>query len=93
MGRLAEEPPLGIASVDREDRPPPAALDRPIAIAAVRQEERAVRPEERAKLPLDRVGRSDRAFLQQPGEIVLGQVERSSAPYPWRRISAYTGYQ
>jgi hypothetical protein len=68
------EAALGVTDVDRQDGPP-AAPGRPIAIAAVGQEERTVPQQEAAEAALARVGRGDLPLLQQPGEKVLRQVE------------------
>jgi hypothetical protein len=75
MGRFAEEAALGVAGVDREDGPATAAPQGSIAVPAVRQEEAAIRQEERAEAALVRVSHGDGPLLQQPGEIVLGQVQ------------------
>ena len=88
MRRLPEEAALGIAGVDREHRPAPAALQGPIAIPAIGQEKCAIRQQERTESALVRVGRGDRPLFQQPGEVVLGQVHAALASCPLRRISA-----
>ena len=88
VGRLVEVAALGVAGVDREDRPAAAALQGPVAVAAVGQEEGAVGQQERAEAALGRVGGGERALLQQPGEVVLGQVGAASGSWPLRRMKA-----
>jgi hypothetical protein len=82
VGRLVEEPALGVAGVARQGDPTAAALLGAVAVAPVGEEEAAVGQQERAEPAPDRVGRRDGALLQQAREIILGQVEGALGVVP-----------
>ena len=75
VGRLDEVAALGVAGVDRHRRPVAAPLLGPVAVAAAGQEEAAVGAEEGAEAARAAVGGGEDGLLQQPGEVLLGQVE------------------
>ena len=72
---LAQVAALGVAGVDRQPREASAALRGPVVLAAVEQEAGAVGQQEGPEPALARVGRRDGAPLEQPGEVVLRQVQ------------------
>ena len=85
--RLDEVASLGVACVDRNERPGPATFLGTVAVAAAVQEEYAIGAEEVAKAATLRVGGGEDGLLQEAGEILLGQVEGIGLAVAQRRTS------